>query len=148
MTQVRKTATYRVVTDSGGGRIFRFYCDISSELCCVSKPIRADTEEAALEMAWEQEGKWEFNLFAFLVGYTDGTFGPERDITRAEVAAVTCRLLKRSADQSNIRSHLKELRTFSDMTESHWAYWYAMEAANGHDYTKSGGSENWSRTYR
>ena len=29
MTQVRKTATYRVVTDSGGGRIFRFYCDIS-----------------------------------------------------------------------------------------------------------------------
>ena len=24
----------------------------------------------------------------------------------------------------------------------------AMEAANGHDYTKSGGSENWSRTYR
>ena len=43
MTQVRKTATYRVVTDSGGGRIFRFYCDI-------------------LEMAWEQEGRWEFNL--------------------------------------------------------------------------------------
>ena len=34
------------------------------------------------------------------------------------------------------------------MTESHWAYWYAMEAANGHDYTKSGGSENWNRTYR
>ena len=62
MAQVRKTATYRVVTDSGGGRIFRFYCDISGELCCVSKPIRADTEEAALEMAWEQEGKWEFNL--------------------------------------------------------------------------------------
>ena len=62
MTQVRKTATYRVVTDSGGGRIFRFYCDISGELCCVSKPIQADTEEAALEIAWEQEGRWEFNL--------------------------------------------------------------------------------------
>lgn len=28
MAQARKTATYRVVTDSGGGRIFRFYCDI------------------------------------------------------------------------------------------------------------------------
>ena len=64
------------------------------------------------------------------------------------MAAVTCRLLERSADQSYIRGHLKELRTFADMTESHWAYWYAMEAANGHDYTKSGGSENWSRTYR
>ena len=69
-------------------------------------------------------------------------------ITRAEVAAVTCRLLERSADQTYIRSHIGELRTFADVTESHWAYWYAMEAANGHDYTKSGGSENWSRTHR
>lgn len=84
----------------------------------------------------------------WVTGYSDGTFKPEDPITRAEVAAVTCRLLERSADQSYIRSHLKELRTFADMTESHWAYWYAMEAANGHDYTKSGGSENWNRTYR
>ena len=84
----------------------------------------------------------------WVTGYSDGTFKPENTITRAEVAAVTCRLLERSADQTYIRSHLKELRTFSDVTESHWAYWYAMEAANGHDYTKSGGSENWSRTYR
>ena len=84
----------------------------------------------------------------WVTGYSDGTFKPENTITRAEVAAVTCRLLERSADQNYIRSHLNELRTFSDVTESHWAYWYAMEAANGHDYTKSGGSENWSRTYR
>lgn len=84
----------------------------------------------------------------WVTGYSDGTFKPENTITRAEVAAVTCRLLERSADQNYIRSHLNELRTFADMTESHWAYWYAMEAVNGHDYTKSGGSENWSRTYR
>ena len=84
----------------------------------------------------------------WVTGYSDGTFKPENPITRAEVAAVTCRLLERSADQTYIRSHIGELRTFADVTESHWAYWYAMEAANGHDYTKSGGSENWNRTYR
>lgn len=84
----------------------------------------------------------------WVTGYEDGSFKPEHSITRAEVAAVTCRLLERSADQTYIRSHIGELRTFADVTESHWAYWYAMEAANGHDYTKSGGSENWSRTYR
>lgn len=84
----------------------------------------------------------------WVTGYADGTFKPEHSITRAEVAAVTCRLLERSADQTYIRSHIGELRTFADVTESHWAYWYAMEAANGHDYTKSGGSENWSRTHR
>ena len=81
-------------------------------------------------------------------GYADGTFQPNNSITRAEVAAVTCRLLERNADQSYIRSHLSELRAFTDVSESHWAYWYTMEAANGHDYTKSGSSESWSRTYQ
>lgn len=81
-------------------------------------------------------------------GYADGTFRPNNSITRAEVAAVTCRLLERNADQSYIRSHLSELRAFTDVNESHWAYWYTMEAANGHDYTKSGSSETWSRTHR
>ena len=81
-------------------------------------------------------------------GYADGTFKPNNSITRAEVAAVTCRLLERNADQSYIRSHRSELRAFTDVSESHWAYWYTMEAANGHDYTKSGSSESWSRTHR
>ena len=37
--------------------------------------------------------------------------------------------------------------SFSDVTSAHWAYWYVMEAANGHDYTKSGNTETWLRTY-
>ena len=53
-------------------------------------------------------------------GYADGTFRPENPITRAEVAAVTCRLLERTADQDYIRSHPDELRTFHDMAEGHW----------------------------
>ena len=61
MKQGKKTAAYRVVTDSEGNRIFRFYCDISGELCCVTQPIQAGTEEEALEAVWESEGKWEFN---------------------------------------------------------------------------------------
>ena len=84
----------------------------------------------------------------WVTGYADGTFKPGNNITRAEVAAVTCRLLERSADKEYIRAHLKELpRVFADMNEQHWAYWYAMEASNGHDYTKSGNTETWLRTY-
>ena len=84
----------------------------------------------------------------WVTGYADGTFKPGNNITRAEVAAVTCRLLERSADEAYIRAHLKEMpRVFADMNEQHWAYWYAMEAANGHDYTKSGNAETWLRTY-
>ncbi len=80
-------------------------------------------------------------------GYADGTFRPENPITRAEVAAVTCRLLERTADQDYIRSHPDELRTFHDMAEGHWAYWYVMEAANGHDYTRAGSGETWLRLH-
>ena len=84
----------------------------------------------------------------WVTGYADGTFKPGNNITRAEVAAVTCRLLERSADEAYIRAHLKEMpRVFADMNEQHWAYWYVMEAANGHDYTKSGNTETWLRTY-
>ena len=46
MAQAKKTATYRVVTDSGGSRIFRFYCDISGELCCVTKPTSGTMTDA------------------------------------------------------------------------------------------------------
>ena len=34
MEQAKKTAAYRVVADSGGSRVFRFYCDISDKLRC------------------------------------------------------------------------------------------------------------------
>ena len=96
---------------------------------------------AAKSIAYAAKRGW-------VTGYADGTFKPGNNITRAEVAAVTCRLLERNADKEYIRAHLKELpRVFADMNEQHWAYWYAMEAANGHDYTKSGNAETWLRTY-
>ena len=96
---------------------------------------------AAKSIAYAAKRGW-------VTGYTDGTFKPGNNITRAEVAAVTCRLLERSADEAYIRAHLKEMpRVFADMNEQHWAYWYAMEAANGHDYTRSGNAETWLRTY-
>ncbi len=96
---------------------------------------------AAKSIAYAAKRGW-------VTGYADGTFKPGNNITRAEVAAVTCRLLERSADEAYIRVHLKELpRVFADMNEQHWAYWYAMEAANGHDYTRSGNTETWLRTY-
>ena len=96
---------------------------------------------AAKSIAYAAKRGW-------VTGYADGTFKPNNNITRAEVAAVTCRLLERNADKEYIRAHLKELpRVFADMNDQHWAYWYAMEAANGHDYTKSGNAETWLRTY-
>ena len=73
----------------------------------------------------------------WISGYPDGTFGPDRYITRAEVTSVINRMENRAADMSFMMDHLDELRTFSDLGFGHWAYGSMMEAANGHDYTRA-----------
>lgn len=72
----------------------------------------------------------------WISGYPDGTFGPDRYITRAEVASVINRMEDREADMSFMMDHLDELRTFSDLGFDHWAYGSIMEAANGHEYMR------------
>lgn len=57
-----KMATYRIISDSGGGRTVRFFCDASGMLLCAVEDIRAVSEEEALRIAWETEGKKHFNL--------------------------------------------------------------------------------------
>ena len=48
--------------------------------------------------------------FAFLVSYTDGTFGPERNMTRAEVTTMFARLLTEQIEADKTYSN-----TFSDV---------------------------------
>lgn len=56
-----KTAAYKVISDLNG-RIVQFFCDASGMLLCTTQPIRAVSEEEALHVAWEKEGKRHFNL--------------------------------------------------------------------------------------
>lgn len=60
-------------------------------------------------------------------GYPDGTYGLEKPITRAEVAAMVTRALK-NEDTSDL---LKTIRgKFGDVAVSHWANGYINYAAN------------------
>lgn len=56
----RMTANYKIVMDAGGNR-YQFFCELSGAHVHTTKPIRADTPEQALEIAWETEGKEQFN---------------------------------------------------------------------------------------
>ena len=76
----------------------------------------------------------------WIKGYGDGTFGGEREITRAEVVTVVNRLLNRSADETAL-SGLRVTR-FTDLPKSHWAYADVMEAANAHTALMKDG-ESW-----
>ena len=81
--------------------------------------------------------------YGWITGYTDGTFRPEATITRAEVAAITNRLLDRVADEDYVDDHAGELRQFPDVSASYWAYHDIVEATNAHSYRVYDGEEHW-----
>lgn len=56
----RKTATYKVIKDSGGNR-YGFFCDISGALGCTTGVYSSDSPESELMLAWENEGRSHFN---------------------------------------------------------------------------------------
>ena len=93
-------------------------------------------------------GDWFYDVvvgsiqYGWIGGYEDGTFRPQNTITRAEVTAITNRMLGRVADEAFIDA-ADELRSFSDLSDAHWAYYSIMEATNAHDYTTTDGVEEW-----
>ncbi|MBQ7953983.1 MAG: S-layer homology domain-containing protein, partial [Clostridia bacterium] len=60
-----------------------------------------------------------------LSGYPDGTFGAEKPITRAEMAAVVCRMINMEADAQNAKGET----SFDDVIGTHWASGYINVAS-------------------
>ena len=95
------------------------------------------------------EGDWFYDVvvgavrYGWIGGYPDGTFRPYDTISRAEAAAITNRMLGRSADEDYVDRQADRLRQFTDLERAHWAYYDIVEATNGHTYHKSGSMENW-----
>lgn len=65
-----------------------------------------------------------------VAGYPDGTFKPNREITRAEAVTVLNSVFNRQASASTIANN--GAKTFSDVKTSFWAYYQILDAANGH----------------
>ena len=57
MALAHKTAHYRVIADAGGNR-YSFFCDIAGALLYTSGPVRAETQEQEVEIAWEDARKY------------------------------------------------------------------------------------------
>ncbi len=55
-----------------------------------------------------------------LAGYPDGTFGAEKSITRAEMAAIVCRMIDKEADAEKAKGET----AFEDVKGDHWASGY------------------------
>ena len=57
----KKTAHYKIITDSGGKR-YQFFCDLSEALVCTTKAYSETDPAAEPELAWNTEGKKHFQL--------------------------------------------------------------------------------------
>ena len=95
------------------------------------------------EEAWFYDQVMGAVRYGWITGYEDGTFRPDRAITRAEVSVIVNRMLGRAADEDYVDRHEEQLRQFPDVLPNTWAYYSIMEAANSHRYTRDGGGETW-----
>ena len=96
------------------------------------------------------EGHWAYGSIAmaaakgWINGYEDGTFRPDREITRAETFAMVNRMLGRLPEtKADLHSGMI---TFPDnMDESAWYYLDVQEAANNHAFSRKadGLHETW-----
>ena len=85
----------------------------------------------------------------WIAGYPDGTFGPDKKITRAETVTMINRVLERvPAKESRLLSRSVML-TFPDNKPGEWYYIAVQEASNSHTYQRSAyetaGDEMWLR---
>ena len=75
-------------------------------------------------------------------GDENGNFNPGQYLTRAQAAALFCRLMDRRPDHTDI-SGRDDLTFFLDLSSGHWAYDYIMEAVTPHDRYDVDGEEHW-----
>ncbi len=73
-------------------------------------------------------------------GYSDGTFRPNANITRAEAVTIINNVLGREPDAANLHPDMK---VWDDNSPDAWYYADIQEATNSHTYSRDGGSEYW-----
>ena len=88
------------------------------------------------------DGHWanEYINMAYLLeivnGYPDGTYRPQKAITRAEAMTIVNNTLRRSPCNEGIRPVAKDMITWPDnMDTTKWYYAAVQEATNSHEYT-------------
>jgi len=70
--------------------------------------------------------------YGWISGYTDGTFAPDKPITRMEAAAIVNRMLYRLGDQISIDGG--KASKFPDVNDTLWGWFYIGEATTTHEH--------------
>lgn len=134
-----------VITDSSNGCFRPNEAITRAELAAMLAKF-SETTGAANYFNDVSAKYWAANAIAicaklgWITGYPDGTFRPDKNVTRAELMAMINRATGRAPKSAD--AFLPGMKTWSDNTSDKWYYLDVQEATNSHSYTVKG-SETW-----
>lgn len=134
-----------VITDSSNGYFRPNEAITRAELAAMLAKF-SETTGAANYFNDVSAKYWAANAIAicaklgWITGYPDGTFRPNKNVTRAELMAMINRATGRAPKSAD--AFLPGMKTWSDNTADKWYYLDVQEATNSHSYTVKG-SETW-----
>lgn len=128
-----------VITDSRTGYFRPNDAITRAELAAMLAQF-AEKKSAAIYFSDVSAGYWAANAIAltanlgWINGYPDGTFGPDKTVTRAELMAMVNRATGRAPESAD--ALLPNMKTWKDNADtSLWYYLDVQEATNSHTYT-------------
>ena len=134
-----------VITDSSNGYFRPNEAITRAELAAMLAKF-SETTGAANYFNDVSVKYWAANAIAicaklgWITGYPDGTFRPDKNVTRAELMAMINRATGRAPKSAD--AFLPGMKTWIDNTSDKWYYLDVQEATNSHSYTVKG-SETW-----
>lgn len=150
-TAVRTLAGMGVINGYGDGRFQPGKSITRAEFTAMSMRFAKSDASGQNIFSDVNKGAWYYDAvvgsvaYGWVNGYGDGTFRSNDTITRAEVVTIVNNMLGRSADQEYVDSHSSTIEKFTDLKDSHWAYYNIMEATNAHNYDKKDSVEDWTK---
>lgn len=134
-----------VITDSSNGYFRPNEAITRAELAAMLAKF-SETTGAANYFNDVSAKYWAANAIAicaklgWITGYPDGTFRPDKNVTRAELMAMINRATGRAPKSAD--AFLPGMKIWIDNTADKWYYLDVQEATNSHSYTVKG-SETW-----
>lgn len=135
-----------IVSGYGDGRFGPDKPITRAELTTILTRFYEEQEHEGRDLFSDISGHWANNMInraaeiGFISGYTDGTFKPNQNITRAETVTMFNRILSRKAAKDTV---VEGYKVFDDVFESAWYFWNVVEASNGHDHQFLNNRETW-----
>lgn len=127
-----------VITDSRTGYFRPNDAITRAELAAMLAQF-AEKKSAAIYFSDVSAGYWAANAIAltanlgWINGYPDGTFGPDKTVTRAELMAMVNRATGRAPESTG--ALLSGMKTWKDNADTaRWYYLDVQEATNSHTY--------------